>query len=181
MAQQSAAWFHPAAPHTLVFRQYQRTMSSNPSSEFTVDGGCLCGRIRYRATLSKDIGGAYTPICHCSLCRRATGALLASYFWFPRENLAFLSPEENKPKHYESSPGTQRGFCPECGTQLFMFSGHDEAHCGVTLGSLDDPNRLKPGQHIFWNHGIESMKELLILDKQMPKYAEFSNEPPLDL
>ena len=34
-----------------------------------VTGGCMCGRIRYWATIEND--DAY--LCHCRMCQRASG------------------------------------------------------------------------------------------------------------
>ena len=42
-------------------------------------GGCLCGAVRYRATVD--------PIrvvnCHCGMCRRASGAAFLTHVHFP--------------------------------------------------------------------------------------------------
>ena len=44
-------------------------------------GGCLCGQVRYVAR------GAplNVRICHCGLCRKASGALMFGRAVFPRE------------------------------------------------------------------------------------------------
>ncbi len=42
-----------------------------------LNGGCLCGAIRYEA----GAGAFHQSACHCSLCRRASGA---PFYGLPR-------------------------------------------------------------------------------------------------
>lgn len=48
-------------------------------SERVVEGGCLCGAVRYR------VGGApiSSGICHCRSCRRTSGSPTLPYVTFP--------------------------------------------------------------------------------------------------
>ena len=41
-----------------------------------------------------------------------------------------------------SAVPVQARFCGQCGTPLFYDGGHD--HISITLGSLDDPQSVKP-------------------------------------
>ena len=43
------------------------------------EGGCLCGALRYRLDAAPlDIG-----YCHCSMCRRSTGAPVLAWACIP--------------------------------------------------------------------------------------------------
>ena len=44
----------------------------------TWTGGCLCGRLRYRA----DAEPVRAVICHCSICRRVSGAPMLCFVHF---------------------------------------------------------------------------------------------------
>ncbi|KAL1921089.1 uncharacterized protein VTP21DRAFT_11724 [Calcarisporiella thermophila] len=155
-------------------------MNSGPCENFTVEGSCLCGHIRYRAKLPHDFSTAsssFVNICHCTQCRKSTGAMLPSYFWLAEKHLVFLTPVENKAKFYQSSADTRRGFCPECGTQLFVLSDEDQGWRGITVGSLDDPDKIRMRQHIYWDNGVEQVKNMMKLDKTLPKYAVYKYIP----
>ena len=39
-----------------------------------LSGGCLCGDVRYEA----GTGAFHESACHCSMCRRASGALFVA-------------------------------------------------------------------------------------------------------
>ena len=40
----------------------------------TITGGCLCGKIRYRA----DAEPAFVGLCHCRDCQKFTGSAFAA-------------------------------------------------------------------------------------------------------
>jgi hypothetical protein len=99
-------------------------------------GGCQCGRVRYEAEITSD--EAY--LCHCRMCRRATGGAAAGFVNLPRRDLRWLA----EPRWYRSSPIAHRPFCADCGTPLgFAFLEGDE-NIDLLLGSFDDPTRFKP-------------------------------------
>ena len=59
-------------------------------------GGCLCGEVRYEA----DGAPFHKTVCHCSMCRRASGAPIVAWFSVPREELRWV---QGAPKRYRSS------------------------------------------------------------------------------
>jgi hypothetical protein len=54
-------------------------------------GSCLCGARAYE--IEGDIGGVW--ICHCSLCRKATGAGGIAILIVPRERFRWLRGEDH--------------------------------------------------------------------------------------
>jgi len=109
-----------------------------------LEGGCLCGAIRYR------IGGAVHPnsvaYCHCTRCRRSSGAPVVAWATFPTAAVWITGIA---PASYASSPKALRQFCPQCGTQLFFAYTEGEPELDVAMGTLDDPGRLRPDYHIW--------------------------------
>lgn len=111
-----------------------------------VTGGCQCGRIRYAVELDGD--DAY--LCHCRMCQRATGGVAAALKQVPRDAVTWA----REPDRYRSSPIARRGYCRDCGTPL-TFEGDGSDGLDLTVGSFDDPSRLRPVSHC----GIESRHE----------------------
>ncbi len=99
-------------------------------------GGCFCGAIRYAAT-----GTPFNATnCHCSTCRRTTGAPFVTWFSVRPDEFQFV---QGKPQRFQSSARGVRRFCGRCGTQLtFQSAGLDEID--VTTSSLDDPELVPP-------------------------------------
>lgn len=116
------------------------------SIEHHYEGGCLCGHVRYRAS-----GKPHSPHwCHCRMCRRATGAPAAAWANFKLAEFEFTSSE---PDYYQSSPGIHRGFCPKCGGSICTLE-HDDDFISILLGSLDEPDNISPGYHIWTKSGV---------------------------
>jgi hypothetical protein len=108
----------------------------------TTTGGCLCGAVRYEADAQPD----HASYCHCSLCRRATGAPVAAFARLPSSGFRVTKGEI---KHYRSSAFAVRGFCAACGSPLtFQYDAYP-AYVAVAIGSLDRPDGAAPERH--WN------------------------------
>lgn len=75
-------------------------------------GKCLCGAVSFTAT---DVD-PHSHACHCSMCRRWAG----SPFMVTNVGEVTFEGEENIGR-YESSDWGQRGFCKQCGSNLFYY------------------------------------------------------------
>ncbi|MEY4577856.1 MAG: hypothetical protein RL701_2559 [Pseudomonadota bacterium] len=103
-------------------------------------GGCYCGFIRY------DTSGRPTceTNCHCSICRRVSGAAFVTWFTVPKSTLRFLS---GNPTKFSSTERGKRTFCPRCGTPLTFEHADFPEFVDITTCSLDQPERLPPKDH----------------------------------
>ena len=103
-------------------------------------GHCFCGFIRYQA------GGApfHETNCHCSICRRTSGAPFVAWLTVRRADFTFLAGE---PATFRSSDHGTRTFCPRCGTPVTFQSTHSPDEIDVTICSLDEPERVPPRDH----------------------------------
>lgn len=111
-------------------------------SSLPLQGGCACGELRYEA------GGALADpgFCHCTLCRRTSGAPVLAYGSAARSEFRWI---QGAPQRHRSSSRATRTFCGACGTHLTMEMDHAADVIDVTLGSLDDPSRVAPAFHIW--------------------------------
>ena len=107
-----------------------------------LSGHCSCGHVRYR------IAGRpmKETICHCSTCRRSSGAPMVAWFTARAEEFELVSGEITK---YRSSDHAQRGFCARCGTALTFESDRYPREIDVTTCSLDDPEAAPPTDHTY--------------------------------
>ncbi|MFS8038512.1 GFA family protein [Xanthobacter sp. AM11] len=140
--------------------------TARPPAGGPLTGGCLCGRIRYRIA---RLASAYW--CHCTMCRRASGS--AALPWASVER-ADLEVTQGTPQRFSSSPGVARFFCGACGSPL-VFDMAQEAQVDVTLGTLDDPDQVRPTHHI-WTQTALAMTEGL--GAALPRHAAEADGPP---
>lgn len=105
----------------------------------TMTGGCACGKVRYEADVASD--EAY--LCHCGMCRRATGSVSIAFVELPRAQVRFLS----EPDWWQSSPIARRPFCATCGTSLGFAFLEGSERMDVTVGSFDEPGYFRCTSH----------------------------------
>jgi hypothetical protein len=103
-------------------------------------GGCYCGRIRYEVT-GRPL---HETNCHCSICRRTTGAPFVTWFSVRPSEFRFVAGE---PTRFRSSPRGTRSFCPVCGAQLTFQGDEWPDEIDLTTSSLDDPALVPPRDH----------------------------------
>jgi hypothetical protein len=107
-----------------------------------VEGGCLCGAVRYRAS-DTALG---TSICHCNSCRRACGAPSVAWAAFRSVDFAFVT---GRPIAFRSSPPVVRTFCGKCGTPLTYQHDETPTTIDVLTATLDSPERFAPTKEIW--------------------------------
>ena len=112
----------------------------------TLTGGCLCGAVRFECLHD----GETMAVCHCSDCRRASGAAAAHILRVPAEALTLVSGEPRAyEKHADSGHAITRHFCPRCGSQLYSEREDTPQYRAIRVGTLDDASSLEVGLHIW--------------------------------
>ena len=108
----------------------------------TLAGSCLCGAVRY--AVADEF--RYAMNCHCSRCRRATGAAFKPLAGIERARLALTAGVDDVMRYGEADGHDAR--CRRCGSLLYSVV-RDGAWVHVALGSLVDAPSIRPSQHIF--------------------------------
>jgi hypothetical protein len=121
------------------------TSSEAPAVPHAAHGRCHCGRVRFVATFPSR----FNAHCHCESCRRAHGAAFVTWVGFPSTQVRITEGADLIATH-ESSPGTYRRFCRECGTKLFFESSRWPGEVHVTLAAFDEPVDRPPTVHAFY-------------------------------
>ncbi len=133
------------------------------SEETLLHGGCLCGRVRYAVR-----GPAVqTSLCHCSDCRRASGAPFVAWTFFRSGALSWI---EGQPKILKFAE-RERSFCGDCGTPLVFYDPGITEWFEVNTCTFDDPEPHVPldecweGDRIEW---IRAVGRLPIYERNAP-------------
>ena len=126
-------------------------------------GGCQCGRIRYSA----EIGSDEAYLCHCRMCRRATGGASIAFVSTPIASVRW----ETQPDWYQSSPIAHRPFCSTCGTPLGFAFLNGGQNIDITLGSFDRPEHFRPTH----NYAVESLLPAWIDCSGLPAHRTEDN------
>ena len=113
----------------------------------TIEGGCRCGRIRYRVALGK-LPNAYA--CHCKDCQTWSGSAFSVQFVLPEDQLTVTG----EPKLYErttpeSGRTTRQRGCPDCMTRVYNTNSARPGLAVVRGGTLDRSDELHIVAHIW--------------------------------
>ena len=124
-------------------------------------GTCQCGAVVYEV----EDAFAYALNCHCSLCRRATGAAFKPLAGIERGKLRITQGAESVAIH--GSDGWHDERCMQCGSLLFSVV-KDGAFAHVLMGSLIDDPTIRPGAHIF----VGSKAPWFTITDDLPQHHE---------
>lgn len=96
-------------------------------------GECLCGNVKFE--IEEEIRNLYQ--CHCSLCRKATGAA-ANAATFVQDNTFRWVSGEGHITSYKKPTGFRSDFCSVCGSPVpNSLSG--SGMVWIPAGLLDEP------------------------------------------
>lgn len=114
-----------------------------------VHGSCRCARVRFTARLPSK----WVAHCHCNDCRRAHGAAFVTWAGFANDQVS-LDPDSASPRWYDSSPGAQRAFCPNCGTPMLFRSTRWPGEVHVARALIEAPLDREPAAHVFFERHV---------------------------
>lgn len=132
-----------------------------------LEGGCTCRNVRYRMT-SEPL---FVHCCHCRWCQRETGAAFALNALIEADRVTHLKAEPelvNTPS--QSGKGQRIARCPACRVAVWSnYSGGGDAVRFIRVGTLDEPDRLRPDIHIY----TSSKQPWVVLPGDVPAVPEF--------
>ncbi|MGE5147676.1 MAG: GFA family protein [Candidatus Eiseniibacteriota bacterium] len=105
-------------------------------------GRCYCGAVRY--TVADEFG--YALNCHCSNCRRATGAAFKPFAGIERAKLSVTDGADKLLIYGDDASHDAR--CGICGSFLYSLV-RNGAFVHVAMGTLIDDPAIRPSAHIF--------------------------------
>lgn len=131
------------------------------TSRQALAGRCFCGAVHYAVTDEF----VYAANCHCSNCRRATGAAFKPFAGIERDKLKITEGNDNLMRF-----GDENGHdahCKVCGSLLYSVV-RDGAFVHVTMGTLVDDPSIRPTAHIF----VGSRAPWFAITDDLPQYEE---------
>jgi hypothetical protein len=134
------------------------------SPEHPVRGGCLCGAVRY------EVSAPFlrANFCHCSRCRKHTGAAASAQGRVAFEAFRLVAGAELVTVFRPPGGGMAKAFCRVCGSSLFGGSWPEGPEASIRLGTLDDDPGIAPQFH---NHVDDAPPWLAVPDDGLPRYA----------
>jgi len=96
----------------------------------TMQGGCHCGRVRFKVTADLD----RVTYCNCSMCSKK-GFL---HLIVPPEQFELLSGKDNLSTYEFNTRTAKHTFCKTCGIHAFYVPRSDPDKVDVNVRCIDD-------------------------------------------
>jgi hypothetical protein len=93
-----------------------------------------------------------------------------------------ITQGDNAIRSVQSTGFGRRAYCGQCGTPLFMRVDYQPETTDFSAVTLDDPQQVQPGFHIFWSSRVPWFPA----NDALPKFDRFrpntrglaGNDPP---
>ncbi len=133
----------------------------------SLSGGCLCGSVRFL------VEGQLRDVvnCYCSECRKSSGNFAAAT-GVPERRLQFI---ENKGLSWYRNSNARRGFCRECGSNLFWLPQPYDGGFRIMAGCLETANGLRVKAHVF----VDSRSDFHEIAGEAPRYSHGNHGIPI--
>ncbi len=135
-----------------------------PSPADPLEGGCLCGAVRYRITAAFSSAG----YCHCTHCQRRTGTASSLSARGPRTGVRILAGVDLLGTFQPTPESNPKVFCRRCGGHLFSGDPFAGETLAVRFGALDADPGIRP-QHRQWVDSAASWEP--IPDDGLPRFG----------
>lgn len=140
------------------------------SAAKSASGSCLCGAVRFTATLPS----LSCVHCHCTMCQRNHGAAFVTWFAIPPEALKLESGAEEIVRYASSTHGS-RSFCRRCGSSLFCENSEHPDRVDIPLGAMSSPIDRAPQVHVFY----DSRAPWVLLADALPRLGGVTGIEPI--
>jgi len=129
-----------------------------------ITGGCLCGQVRY--TIESEPLGA--RMCWCRDCQKLASGSATVNALFPPEDITYVGEIAIYERVADSGNMVERGFCPQCGSQIFSRPKAGDTPTRIRVGTLDDPSAVPP-QSVIWT---DSAPAWAAIDPALPHFPK---------
>jgi hypothetical protein len=126
-----------------------------------LSGGCACGAIDYACSASPVI----MLNCHCRDCQQASGSAYVAIVVVPKATVQIGGEPRYHKVVGQGGKAIERGFCPNCGSQVTVKLERLPDILGSPAGSLEDPSIYRPAMDVFtasaqpWDHMDPSVQK----------------------
>ena len=126
-------------------------------------GQCNCGAVRFE--IDGEIADVY--VCHCSICRRATGSNGIAVVVVPNDRLRWVQGREQVAMWSKPGADWQTWFCRTCGSPV--PGQNDPARMFVPAGSITEGGDAFRVAHHVWVGSKAVWDEIGDAGKQHPE------------
>src|SRR5262249_38300508 len=120
-------------PLTRPARRRTRAPSLHEGGSMTIEGGCYCGAVRYRAEGDPMFKGQ----CHCRECQYISGGHPNLVMAMPESGFSWTKGAPKQFRRKDLADPVTREFCAECGTHIGTRTHRLPGATLIKVGTFD--------------------------------------------
>jgi hypothetical protein len=101
-----------------------------------MNGGCLCGQVRYSA----KVDPIFSAVCHCKTCQKQTGTAFRVVVAVPLPAVSIQGSPNTYIRTGDSGQQVVNRFCLHCGSTVVIEPVALAGTAIIPVGTLDDPS-----------------------------------------
>ena len=132
-----------------------------------VEGGCLCGNIRYKSEADPLV----TVLCNCINCQKLSGGAYSLNVVLPKGSLDIQGDMTTYVDTGDSGQTLDRNFCARCGSAISSEPSAMDTITVLKAGTLDDTSWVRPVMEIYCDSAQQWTREHVEMEshpKMMP-------------
>ena len=132
-----------------------------------VEGGCLCGNIRYKSEAEPLV----TVLCNCINCQKLSGGAYSLNVVLPKGSLDIQGDMTTYVDTGDSGQTLDRNFCARCGSPISSEPSAMDTITVLKAGTLDDTSWVRPVMEIYCDSAQQWTREHVEMEshpKMMP-------------
>lgn len=88
-------------------------------------------------------------MCHCKACQRRSGSPFGMMIYFEAQNVQFTGDPTEFTRLADSGNEVTIGFCPVCGSTLYLRTALHPGGIGIAIGALEEYASTGPVRSVF--------------------------------
>ena len=129
-----------------------------------VEGGCLCGKVRY----SGEAEPIFAGVCHCTTCQKGSGTAFNTVVAVPKPAVTLTGAASTYEGKGDTGNATFRRFCPACGSPVRIEAAVMAHVVMIPVGTLDNASGVKPAMQIY----CDSAQSWALLESGIERHAK---------
>ena len=120
-----------------------------------IEGGCLCGNIRYKSEADPLV----TVLCNCINCQKLSGGANSLNVVLPKGSLDIQGEMTTYVDTGDSGQSLDRNFCARCGSPISSEPSAMDTITVLKAGTLDDTSWVRPVMEIYCDSAQQWTRE----------------------
>lgn len=107
---------------------------------------CQCGQLR---AVIADGAKPFTVACHCVSCQKRSGSPFGMIAYYAPEEVRVEGEASEFTRPTDSGSTLTNGFCPQCGSTLYVKVARVPHIFGITVGAIADQAFGPPALSVY--------------------------------